>query len=123
MTETPPSSPKITQAGNKEALQLWYKVTLFNVRKESFDLSARQMALLLTVYLEPGPHTVRGLSEHLNVSKPAICRALDTLSKYDLTQRMVDENDRRNVFIAPTDMGYEFLGGYSDDIMNFLMEM
>ncbi len=114
---------RIEQAGNKEALALWYKVTLHHVRKDAFDLSARQMALLLTVYTQGDGHTVRGLSEQLNVSKPAICRALDTLTKYNLIERKVDETDRRNVFIVPTDSGYDFLGGFSDDIMAFLLEM
>ncbi len=114
---------RIYQPGNKEALALWHKVILHNVRKDSFDLSARQMALLMTVYTVMGPHTVRGLSEYLNVSKPAICRALDTLSKYELVERKVDEKDRRNVHIIPTERGFEFLGNFSEDIMQFLLEM
>ncbi len=45
------------------------------------DLSARQTAILLTVYLELPPHTVRGLAKQLGVTKPVITRALDTLGK------------------------------------------
>ena len=33
---------------------------------------SRQLALLLTVYLTPPPHTVRGLAETLNVAKPVV---------------------------------------------------
>jgi DNA-binding MarR family transcriptional regulator len=46
------------------------------VRGGDPDLSARQLAVLLTVHLTDGPHTVRGLAAELNVSKPAITRAL-----------------------------------------------
>lgn len=102
---------------NKEALHLWYSVLLGSVRDDPFDLSARQLALLLTVSIQRGPHTVRGLSEHMNVSKPAICRALDTLSKHQLTERVVDKDDRRNVFIRPTEAGYKYLSRFSENII------
>lgn len=105
---------------NKEALNLWYGVLLGSVRSDPFDLSARQLALLLTISIQRGPHTVRGLSEHMNVSKPAICRALDTLSKYQLTERMVDKQDRRNVFIRPTEAGYRYLSQFSENILRAL---
>ncbi len=113
----------LEQAGNKEALQMWRTVVTQNVRSESPDLSARQMAILLIVSIDPPPHTVRKLAEKLNISKPAICRALDTLSKFNLAKRVVDKNDRRNVFIIPTDNGYKYLGSLSEDIMNVLLEM
>jgi len=114
---------RILVPGTTEALSLWHKVTLQTVRNDEFDLSARQLALLLTVALEPGPHTVRGLAEHMNVSKPAICRALDTLSKYKLTERVVDKSDRRNVFIQPTDEGYNYLASFGQNIFSNLAEM
>ena len=45
------------------------------VRSGQPDLTNRQMALLMLVYLTPGPHTVRGLAHILGVSKPVITRA------------------------------------------------
>ena len=62
-----------------QALRLWHDVTMELVTDGDKDLTARQMAILLTVYLEPPPHTVRGLAARLNVTKPVITRALDTL--------------------------------------------
>ncbi len=64
-----------------QALALWQNVVLETVRRDGPDLSSRQLAILLTVYLTPPPHTVRGLALSLNVSKPAITRALDTLGE------------------------------------------
>ena len=49
------------------------------VRSGEPDLTNRQMALLMLVYLTPGPHTVRGLAKVLGVSKPVVTRALNTL--------------------------------------------
>ena len=114
---------RLSSPGNREGLLLWHHVLLDGVRHSSYDLSARQMALLLTVYLENIPHTVRGLAEYLNVSKPAVCRALDALANEDLIQRRKDENDRRNVFIEPTEKGFSFLSGFSESILDRLMEI
>ena len=63
-----------------EALELWRRTIVAGVRHDVPDLSARQMAVLLTVYLKSPPHTVRGLASALNISKPAITRSLDRLS-------------------------------------------
>ncbi|MFQ5974590.1 MAG: MarR family transcriptional regulator, partial [Alphaproteobacteria bacterium] len=64
-----------------QSLEFWRRSIAELVRREGPDLSARQMAVLLTVYLTPPPHTVRGLSKNLNVSKPAITRAIDRLER------------------------------------------
>lgn len=79
------------------------------VRRDGPDLSARQLGVFLTVYLSPGPHTVRGLANELNVSKPAITRALDRLGELDLARRKVDPMDRRSVLVQRTLKGSVFL--------------
>ncbi len=53
-----------------QALQLWRRATVESVRRDAPDLSARQIALLLTVYLTSPPHTVRGMARDLGASKP-----------------------------------------------------
>ena len=100
-----------------QALDLWRGAIVESVRREAPDLSARQMALLLTVYLTPPPHTVRGLALTLNISKPAITRALDRLSDYGLIRRKVDEQDRRSVLIQRTVKGSVFLREFGDIIV------
>jgi DNA-binding MarR family transcriptional regulator len=79
------------------------------VRRDGPDLSARQLGVFLTVYLTDGPHTVRGLAAELNVSKPAITRALDRLGELDLARRKVDPMDRRSVLVQRTLKGSGFL--------------
>ena len=88
-----------------QALRLWHGVHLDLVRDDAFDLSARQTAILLTIYLEIPPHTVRGLAEKLGVTKPVITRALDTMGALGLVTRKRDEFDRRNVIIQRTVKG------------------
>ena len=79
------------------------------VRRDGPDLSARQLGVFLTVYLTDGPHTVRGLAAELNVSKPAITRALDRLGELDLARRKVDPMDRRSILVQRTLKGTAFL--------------
>jgi DNA-binding MarR family transcriptional regulator len=86
-------------------LSSWRDVFTDAVKSEGPDLSMRQWAILLTVYLNSGPHTVRGLSRDLNVPKPAISRALDALSILGLVRRVRDEADRRIVLVQKTPEG------------------
>ena len=100
-----------------QALTLWQQASLDLVRDEDPDLSTRQMAILLTIYLEAPPHTVRGLATRLAVSKPVITRALDSMGKYNLVTRRRDENDRRNVLIQRTVEGALFIERLADTIV------
>lgn len=97
-----------------QALRLWHDVTMDLVRDGEQDLSARQTAILLTIYLENPPHTVRGLARKLGVTKPAITRALDTMGRMNLVSRRRDETDRRNVVIQRTVKGALFVERLGD---------
>lgn len=99
-------------------LELWRHTLVASVRADSPDLSARQMALLLSVYMEDGPHTVRGLAQALKISKPAVSRALDRLGELNYIRRQRDEVDRRNVLVQRTGSGAAFLNNYATLIAN-----
>jgi DNA-binding MarR family transcriptional regulator len=96
------------------ALGLWRKALVASVRQDGPDLSARQMAVLLTVYLCDPPHTVRGLAAALNISKPATTRALDRLSVLGFIRRKRDAEDRRNVLVQRTVSGSVFLSEFAE---------
>jgi DNA-binding MarR family transcriptional regulator len=100
-----------------QALKLWHDVMLDLVRDGETDLTARQTVILLTVYLEPPPHTVRGLAAKLGVTKPAITRALDTMGERGLVDRRRDDKDRRNVLIQRTVAGALFVEKLGDDVV------
>ena len=99
---------------NRSALALWRLALTETVRQDAPDLSARQMALLLTVYMTDPPHTVRGLAAHLNISKPAITRALDRLSQLGYLRRKIDQTDRRNVLVQRTVKGSVYLSEFAE---------
>ena len=89
----------------REALNLWKEFLVAAVRSDTPDLTQRQQALLAIVGLTAGPHTVRGLAEQLDITKPAVTRGVDTLEKYGLVRRVKDMQDLRNVFIERTPAG------------------
>ena len=103
-TETPPS-------GN---LSSWMGTLIGYVQSARPDLTNRQMALLLVVYLIDGPHTVRGLAARLKVSKPVVTRALNTLGALGYLRRQKDESDLRNIFVERTPQGSAFLDEFED---------
>lgn len=102
---------------NRDALELWHAVVMDQVSSGAHDLSMRQFAILFTVYLLPAPHTVRGLAQKLNVTKPVITRALDAMSQLGLLARKRDANDRRNVLIQRTVSGALYVENYGDLIL------
>jgi DNA-binding MarR family transcriptional regulator len=88
-----------------QALKLLHDFTFDLVHDAAPDLSLRQIAVLLTVYLESPPHTVRGLAAKLKVTKPVITRALDSMGRLELLTRRRDPADRRNVVVQRTVKG------------------
>ncbi len=102
------------QLSPAQAMELWHRVTVEALNQELPDLSARQIALLLHIYLAPPPHTVRGLSLDLNMSKPAVTRALDRLSALGYLKRQTDMADRRSILVKRTVAGAVFLRDFAD---------
>ena len=86
----------------RQALELWRRALTAYVRSDESDMTARQQAVLMTVALTPGPHTVRGLAASLNIAKPAVTRALDVLEKLDYIKRTPDQNScARSAALSP----------------------
>lgn len=101
---------RVLDAANDEDLTPVLRKTMVSlVRMDGADLTARQLGIFLTVYLEKGPHTVRGLSAQFSICKPAVSRALDRLGECDLARRKADPKDRRSVLVQRTPLGWAFL--------------
>ena len=100
-----------------KGLELWRRTTLALVRdSDEADLSARQSAVLLTVYLTTPPHSVRRVAEELNISKPAVTRAVDRLSALGFVARKTGADDRRNVYLKRTEKGAAYVRALGDVI-------
>lgn len=84
----------------------WLNLLIEGVRSEEVDLSARQMTIFLTIYLlVDEEHTVRSLSKLLQISKPAISRAVNYLVSNEYIRKKPDEEDARSFFINKTIKG------------------
>jgi DNA-binding MarR family transcriptional regulator len=81
------------------------------------DFTLRQLVILLVIYLDAPPHTVRGLAKKIGVTKPVITRALDTLGKHQLLARRRDDFDRRNVIIQRTVKGALYVENLGDMVV------
>lgn len=92
-----------------DALWLLHDISQDMVHGEEKELSPRQLTILLTIYLETPPHTVRGLAKKLKVSKPVITRALDAMSIAGYLKRRRDSEDLRNVLVQRTVPGALYL--------------
>jgi DNA-binding MarR family transcriptional regulator len=109
---------KIGSSKMVRALSFWHGVTSTALKKMPVDLSARQTAVLLNVYLMPSPHSIKSLADDLMISKPAICRAIDALEAVKLVKRLRDRQDKRNVLIQRTAKGSIYLSEFADIILS-----
>ena len=110
--------PKVSKPSRKDSLALWHRVILTSVTMDTPDLSSRQMAILMTVYLEESAHTVRSLADKLKVTKAVISRALDTLTRYGFVERAPDLRDKRSIIVKRTSGGILYLQRFADIIQS-----
>jgi DNA-binding MarR family transcriptional regulator len=113
---------KIGSSKTIRALSFWHGVTSTALQKMPVDLSARQTAVLLNIYLMPSPHSIKSLAEELMISKPAICRAIDALEAVKLVKRLRDKQDKRNVLLQRTVKGSVYLSEFADIILSVSKE-
>jgi DNA-binding MarR family transcriptional regulator len=112
---------------SQQALGLLNAVALDVVRDKGPqnhpDFTFRQLSVLLTIYLERPPHTVRGIAARLGVTKPVVTRALDSLGAIDLVTRRRDDSDRRNVIVQRTVKGALFVEQLGDLVVDRAKEL
>ncbi len=100
-----------------DALRFWNNISSTALRNLEHDFSPRQMCILLQIYLQEGPHSIKSLSEKLYLPKASVCRAVDTLSQAKLVKRRKAEDDKRNVFVQRTLQGSVYLSSFADIIL------
>ena len=78
------------------------------------DLTARQFAAFLTVYMADGPLTLAALASSLGVSPAGASQITDRLVRLDLLGREEDQDDRRRVRIRQTPRGADLFRQMAD---------
>jgi DNA-binding MarR family transcriptional regulator len=91
------------------AVNVMREIIVSLVRRDGPSLSAHQLGVFLTCYLQEADHTVRGLSRELGVSKSVITRALDRPGELGLAARRIDPADARSVIVDRTPNGRELM--------------
>ena len=100
-----------------QALTLWHHVALAMVKDDEPDLSVRQMSILLTVYLEAPPHTVRDLASKLGVTKPVVLDAQFTGAGTNPMSRKATIGFHGSTTLKRSDWGMtKFVPFISDDV-------
>lgn len=99
------------QSNTLELDEFYPVVRMIRSGKDRAVLTGRQIALLAVLRNRPeqGARTIRALALALNLPKPTICRAVDTLSNIGWVSRSLDPNDHRSVFVSLTEKGRENL--------------
>ncbi len=100
------------------SLEMLHRVSTDTVRSADVDLTSRQFAVLLAIFMRPGPHAVRELAKHLDLPKPAVTRALDTLERQGFIRRKRDRDDKRDVSVHRTVKGAMFLYDYGENVVH-----
>ncbi|WP_417487388.1 MarR family transcriptional regulator [Maricaulis sp.] len=98
------------------SLEMMRRVSADAVRGAAADLTARQFALLLSIFMKPGPHAIRDLARQLDLPKPAVTRALDVLERQGFVRRKRDREDKRDVSVHRTVKGAVFLYDYGETV-------
>lgn len=98
------------------SLEMMRRVAADTVSGATADLTSRQFALLLSIFMRPGPHAVRDLSRMLGLPKPAVSRALDVLERQGFVRRKKDQADKRDVSVHRTVKGAVFLYDYGERV-------
>ncbi len=105
-SDGPRTTVDITQARGLALLNDVARALIGDAKPEAVPaFTWRQLAILLTIYLDPPPHTVRGLAKKLGVTKPVVTRALNVLGKQSIIARRRDDADKRNVIVQQTVKG------------------
>ncbi|NET71507.1 MAG: winged helix-turn-helix transcriptional regulator [Sphaerospermopsis sp. SIO1G2] len=109
----------MTHSLSMQSLVHWYRICAETISQLPCELSMRQWAIFVHVYVVEDTHTVKSLAYTFDIPKPAVCRALDSLSMHGLVKRKKDQRDRRNVTIEKTMQGIMFLNQFNDILEKF----
>lgn len=116
-SEEPPEAFGPTESPAMLLLALLNRFFTAEVRSDHPELTTRQLAILLQIYFAEKPATVRALARSLDLGKPAVTRALDTLSRHGFVRRVKDADDKRNVLLYRTVRGSVFLRELGDGLL------
>lgn len=104
------TSPLRTRAGATELVDVVSLVTQAiwaDMRRSGRAIEPTQWATLRLI--ASGPWTMSELARHKAVSLPTMSKSVDMLARRGWVERFVDEADRRQTLVRPTEAGRQIL--------------
>lgn len=80
-----------------------------NATKQKETLSVRQLGILSMVYINHIHASVDHYARTLNLSKPAVTKALNRLEELRLVKRIPSWEDKRKITVVPTSYGQDYI--------------
>jgi DNA-binding MarR family transcriptional regulator len=108
LTDHTPSST--SRAGTTELVDVVSLVTQAiwaDMRRSGREIEPTQWATLRLI--AAGPWTMSELARHKAVSLPTMSKSVDMLARRGWVERFVDETDRRQTLVRPTEAGRQIL--------------
>lgn len=87
-----------------------------NIVHEGMDLTYNQYKMLLTVH-EKGQCSLNTLARELNIAMSSASEMVEKLHQLGLVSRLVNENNRRQILIATSTLGDDFIRELSAGIV------
>ncbi len=78
----------------------------------------------LSIIAKEDKMTMSVLATKLNMSNQQLTKVVDTLEEYDMVQRIVDQENRRQIFVEVTTKGTETITALKEEIdrkLNFVL--
>ena len=92
-----------------------HSVLLGLAQQDGRDLTSRQLATLLTIYLQGiKVHNITSIAKELHVSRPAVTKIADRLESHNFVKRETGRQDRRQVLLLQTVEGRAFIKKLED---------
>ena len=121
MTEPTASNP--ARAGTTELVDVVSLVTQAiwaDMRRSGRAIEPTQWATLRLI--AAGPWTMSELARHKAVSLPTMSKSVDMLARRGWVERFVDETDRRQTLVRPTEGGRQILADCRRQIEDLMDE-
>jgi DNA-binding MarR family transcriptional regulator len=90
------------------------------MRRSGRDIEPTQWATLRLI--AAGPFTMSELARHKAISLPTMSRSVDMLARRGWVERFVDDADRRQTLVRPTEAGRQILADCRRQIEDLMDE-
>ena len=112
-----------SRAGTTELVDVVSLVTQAiwaDMRRSGRDIEPTQWATLRLI--AAGPFTMSELARHKAISLPTMSRSVDMLARRGWVERFVDDADRRQTLVRPTEAGRQILADCRRQIEDLMDE-